>query len=121
MGSFDAPLLVANPLRLIYAQFDLTDPLTTFRRETHARLPASDLLKRSIFALSSRHLACLGKFDPLKADEYQQHCLQLLIPLLGETSARHDDNLLASTMMLRVTEELQGNPRTSSRNPLFIL
>ena len=89
-------------------QFDLTDPNCSFRREVNERVRFSQTLEEAIYAISSRHLSCLGMFDPVQADRYSEKCVESMIDLLSDASAAMDDSLLAATVILRVTEELQG-------------
>lgn len=65
-------------------------------------------LASAIFALSARHLSRTTKFDSFVADRYHQECLQTLIPILGETTTRIDDALLAALVALRLLEEMDG-------------
>ncbi|EME49909.1 hypothetical protein DOTSEDRAFT_68653 [Dothistroma septosporum NZE10] len=61
----------------------------------------------AIFALSARHLSRIGEYDPLVSNKYHQECLKHLIPMLDDTAAILDENLLASTIILRHLEELE--------------
>lgn len=64
-------------------------------------------LLNAIFALSARHLSRIGEYDHLISNKYIQECLQHLIPMLDDSSALQDENLLASTIILRHVEEIE--------------
>lgn len=87
--------------------FDLTDPLRHFRRIVPQRAATCPTLLNAIFALSARHLSRVGKYDPLVSNKYHQECLKHLIPMLDDTTAILDENLLASTIILRHLEEIE--------------
>ncbi|KAM0721298.1 hypothetical protein Q7P37_003586 [Cladosporium fusiforme] len=87
--------------------FDLTDPLQHFRRVVPQRASICPPLLNAIFALSARHLSRTGEYDHLISNKYIQACLQHLIPMLDDSSALQDENLLASTIILRHVEEIE--------------
>jgi hypothetical protein len=87
--------------------FDLTDPLQHFRRVVPQRAAICPPLLNAIFALSARHLSRIGEYDHLISNKYTQRCLQHLIPMLDDSSALQDENLLASTIILRHVEEYE--------------
>lgn len=87
--------------------FDLTDPLQHFRRVVPQRASICPPLLNAIFALSARHLSRIGEYDHLISNKYIQACLQHLIPMLDDSSALQDENLLASTIILRHVEEIE--------------
>jgi len=87
--------------------FDLTDPIKHFRTVVPQRAATCPTLLNAIFSLSARHLSRVGKYDPLVSNRYQQECLKHLIPMLDDTTAILDENLLASTIILRHLEEIE--------------
>ncbi|KAK4506883.1 hypothetical protein PRZ48_000616 [Zasmidium cellare] len=87
--------------------FDLTDPLQHFRSVVPQRAAICPTLMNAIFALSARHLSRIGQYDPLISNKYHQECLKHLIPMLDDTAAILDENLLASTIILRHLEEFE--------------
>ena len=87
--------------------FDLTDPQRHFRAVVPQRAATCPTLLNAIFALSARHLSRLGDYDPLISNRYQQECLKHLIPMLDDSAAILDENLLASTVILRHIEEIE--------------
>ncbi|EME87781.1 uncharacterized protein MYCFIDRAFT_27078, partial [Pseudocercospora fijiensis CIRAD86] len=84
--------------------FNLTDPLRHFRRVVPQRAAICPTLMNAIFALSARHLSRVGDYDPLISNKHHQECLKHLNPMLDDTDAILDENLLASTIILRHLE-----------------
>jgi hypothetical protein len=64
------------------------------------------ILMNAILAASARHLSRISEGDPFVADKYHQRCIQHLIPMLSDETAVLDENLLASTVILRFLEEI---------------
>lgn len=87
--------------------FDLTDPLRHYRTVVPQRAATCPTLLNAILALSSRHLSRTGQYDPLVSNKYHQECLKHLIPMLDDAQAVLDENLLASTIILRHLEEIE--------------
>lgn len=87
--------------------FDLTDPYRHFRTVVPQRAATCPLLLNAIYALSARHLSRVGDYDPLVSNRYHQECLKYVIPVLDDSSAILDENLLASTIILRHLEEIE--------------
>ena len=87
--------------------FDLTDPLRHFRTVVPQRAATCPTLLNAMLALSSRHLSRTGEYDSLVSNRYHQECLKHLIPMLDDANAVLDENLLASTIILRHLEEIE--------------
>lgn len=68
------------------------------------------ILRFSIFAFSSRHLARERNPDPAEALQYHNRCLQLLIPILSGAKAEINDVVLAAVAILRQLEEMDCKP-----------
>lgn len=47
-------------------------------------------------------------YDAYIADRYHQECLALLIPMLDDSTAALDEALFATTVVLRLYEEMSG-------------
>ncbi|KAL0260544.1 hypothetical protein SLS55_004233 [Diplodia seriata] len=60
----------------------------------------------AILAVAARHWSRVGEYDPYIAERYHSECLKHLIPMLDETAALMDENLLAATVILRFLEEI---------------
>jgi len=86
--------------------FDLTDPSGHFRNVVPQRAMNDPILMNAILAASARHLSRVSGGDPYIADKYHQRCIQHLIPMLSDEAAVLDENLLASTVILRFLEEI---------------
>ena len=91
----------------IARSFDLTDPYRHFRTVVPQRAATCPTLLNAVFALSARHLSRIGEYDPLVSNKYHQECLKHLIPMLDDSAAILDENLLASTIILRHLEEIE--------------
>ena len=65
----------------------------------------------AVLAASSRHRALLMEQPEDEASFYHGQCLRLVIDALS-SSERHDDNLLASVVLLRVYEEIEQSTDT---------
>ncbi|CAK4033557.1 Hypothetical predicted protein [Lecanosticta acicola] len=100
-------ILLRHFVETLARNFDLTDPRAHFRNVVPQRAAVCPTLMNAIFALSARHLSRIGQYDPLVSNRYHQECLKHLIPMLDDTSAILDENLLASTIILRHLEELE--------------
>jgi hypothetical protein len=75
---------------------------------TICRAATCPTLLNAIFALSARHLSRIGEYDPLISNRYHQECLKHLIPMLDDSAAAVlDENLFASTIILRHLEEIE--------------
>ena len=86
--------------------FDLTDPSCHFRNVVPQRAMNDPILMNAILAASARHFSRVSGGDPYVADEYHQRCIQHLIPMLSDEAAVLDENILASTVILRYLEEI---------------
>ncbi|KAI4852682.1 hypothetical protein E4T44_01332 [Aureobasidium sp. EXF-8845] len=86
--------------------FDLTDSSCHFRNVVPQRAMNDPILMNAILAASARHLSRISGGDPYIADKYHQKCIQHLIPMLNDEAAVLDENLLASTVILRFLEEI---------------
>ncbi|KAK6396062.1 hypothetical protein LTR65_010172 [Meristemomyces frigidus] len=107
----------------IARNFDLTDPFSHFRNIVPQRAATCPTLLNAIFALSARHLSRIGQYDPLISNRYHQECLKHLIPMLDDTTAILDENLLASAIILRHLEEIEvplsGQSPSDQQSHLF--
>lgn len=80
----------------------------SFAIEVPQRARSNRTLANAVFANSARHLSGVTDFDTLIADQYLQECLRTLIPALEDGEAVMDDNFLASLVILRMLEEMDG-------------
>ncbi|KAI4716118.1 hypothetical protein E4T48_07687 [Aureobasidium sp. EXF-10727] len=108
-GLLDDPLeagLLRHFVNHLAISFDLTDPSCHFRKIVPQRALNDPILMNAILAASARHLSRVSGGDPYIADKYHQKCIQHLIPILSDEAAVLDENLLASTVILRFLEEI---------------
>lgn len=88
------------------SSFDLCDPDRHFQLVVPQRAAVCPPLMNAILAVSARHWSRVGEYDPYVAERYHSECLKYLIPMLDETAALMDENLLAATVILRFLEEI---------------
>ncbi|OJD31959.1 arca-like protein [Diplodia corticola] len=88
------------------SSFDLCDPDRHFQLVVPHRAAVCPPLMNAILAVAARHWSRVGEYDPYVAERYHSECLKHLIPMLDETAALMDENLLAATVMLRFLEEI---------------
>ncbi|KAI4726689.1 hypothetical protein E4T49_05589 [Aureobasidium sp. EXF-10728] len=108
-GLLEDPLeagLLRHFVNHLAISFDLTDPACHFRKIVPQRALNDPILMNAILAASARHLSRVSGGDPYIADKYHQKCIQHLIPILSDEAAVLDENLLASTVILRFLEEI---------------
>lgn len=102
--------LLRHWVEKLASSFDLTDPLCYFRTVIPQRALNEPVLLNAIFAASARHLSRVDKsVDPYLSDRYHQQCIELLIPMLNDDSAALNENLLASTVILRYLDETDAS------------
>lgn len=93
---------------VFWSQFDYCDPQKTFAASVAQRAAASPPLLYAILATSARHLSMTSNHDAYTAEMYHRECLALLIPVLNDSTAALDEALFASTVILRLYEEMSG-------------
>lgn len=99
--------LLAYFITRLARHFDLSDPARHYRTVVPKRAATCAVLLNAIYALSARHLSRIGDYDPLISYKYHQECLKRVIPVLDNSVAILDENLLASTIILRHMEEIE--------------
>ncbi len=107
LGTVEEAELLRYYVEHLARSLDLTDPDRHFRVAVPQRAGTCPTLLNAIFALSARHLSRVGDYDPLVGDRYHTECLKHLIPMLDDSTAVLDENLLASMIILRNLEEIE--------------
>lgn len=107
VSSKEEAALLRYYVKRLARDFDLSDPRSHFRNVVPQRAATCPLLLNAIYALSARHLSRVGNYDPLVSNRYHQECLKRVIPVLDSSAAILDENLLASTIILRHLEEIE--------------
>ena len=107
LSSKEEAALLRYYVKRLSRDFDLSDPLRHFRLIVPQRAATCPLLLNAIYALAARHLSRVGNYDPLISNRYHQECLKRVIPVLDDSAAILDENLLASTIILRHLEEIE--------------
>lgn len=115
--------LLRHFIERIAPNMDLTDPFNHFATVVPQRAATCPPLLNAVLASSARHLSSISDYDPVVANRYHQQCLKYLIPMLDDTAAILDENLLASTVILRFLEEIEvpvsGQTRPESQHHLL--
>lgn len=100
---------------------DLCDLKRHFALVVPHRAASCPPLLNAIFAASARHLSRVAGAKAWIADNYHSECLKSLIPLLNDSAALKDENLLAAMIILRQHEEFEctlGNNHSCTFWPL---
>ncbi|RKK99281.1 hypothetical protein BFJ71_g6283 [Fusarium oxysporum] len=80
---------------------DCTDASRQFTLNGTVLAKSSPILLYAIISYAARHLG-----DNSTADEFQEKCIALLIPLLSTETIAHDETILCAIVILRVCEQL---------------
>ena len=77
---------------------------------------SSPLLMNAILAVSALHLSRVSDLDSYEAVRYHDRCLGLMVPMLDDPERIKDDNLLMTTVILHLYEDLDSMaPRLLAR------
>lgn len=68
----------------------------------------SPLLMNAILAVSALHLSRVSDLDTYEAVRYHDRCLGLMVPLLNDPDRVKDDNLLMTTVILHLYEDINS-------------
>jgi hypothetical protein len=82
---------------------DCTDASRQFTLNVTVLANNSLILRYAVISYAARHLG-----DGTAADEFQDKCIELLIPLLSTESIANDEAILCAMVILRVCEQLSG-------------
>ncbi|KAI8712523.1 hypothetical protein NCS52_01350700 [Fusarium sp. LHS14.1] len=85
---------------------DITDPAQSFALEVPKRARQFPLQAYSILAFSSRHLVLMTGKECGDTERYYSCALRILIPILDDSEASINENLLAAVVLLRLYEEM---------------
>jgi hypothetical protein len=69
----------------------------------------SPIVLHSVISFAARHVG-----DTDAADQAQQRCIELLIPLLSSETVADDEGILCAIVILRVCEQLSGETPEST-------
>ncbi|KAF2755896.1 hypothetical protein EJ05DRAFT_477958 [Pseudovirgaria hyperparasitica] len=98
--------LMQHYVQVIGKFMDVLDPDRHFTFVLPYRAASCPTLQQAIFALSARHLSRIGDFDPYVSDGYSRKVLDAISPMVRESNAINDVDLLCATVVLRLLEEL---------------
>lgn len=82
---------------------DCTDASRQFSTSVTSLAKSSPILLHAVVSFAARHVG-----DSHAADQAQEKCIQLLIPLLSSETVGDDEAILCATVILRVCEQLTG-------------
>lgn len=82
---------------------DCTDASRQFTLNITALAKTSPILLYAVISYAARHLG-----DNDAADQSQERCIELLIPLLSTETIANDETILCAIVILRVCEQLSG-------------
>lgn len=69
---------------------------------------SSSLLMNAILAVSALHLSRVSDLDSYEAVRYHDRCLGLMVPMLNDPDRIKDDNLLMTTVILHLYEDIDS-------------
>ncbi|PNP42445.1 hypothetical protein TGAMA5MH_05186 [Trichoderma gamsii] len=82
---------------------DCTDASRQFTLNVTALAKSSPILLYAVISYAARHLGHNNT-----ADQFQEKCIGLLIPLLSTETIANDETILCAIVILRVCEQLSG-------------
>lgn len=101
-------ILIRNFAENMALWTDVTDPARSFELEVPRRALTEPVLRHAVCAFSARHYFRSRKEDGKSiALDYQNKCLELLIPAMSGRE-RINDNILTAVALLRQNEEMDG-------------
>ncbi|KAF7194924.1 Transcription activator AMTR1 [Pseudocercospora fuligena] len=100
--------LVQHFINKIGPWMDVCDLSCHMTHELPRRAMQKPMVLYSLLAVSSRHLAiATNQPEPAEASFYHGQCLKLVIEQLSGPESSYDDSLLATTVCLRIYEEIE--------------
>ncbi|KAJ5378319.1 uncharacterized protein N7496_005728 [Penicillium cataractarum] len=88
---------------------DSQDANHQFALEVHQRAPRTPVLLNAILAVASLHQSRLSGSSIVVAEQYHEECVKLILGMLNQADGPIDDILLATTVILRVYEQMNGS------------
>ncbi|KXL48246.1 MAG: hypothetical protein FE78DRAFT_142388 [Acidomyces sp. 'richmondensis'] len=102
-------ILIRNFAENMALWTDVTDPARSFELEVPRRALTEPVLRHAVCAFSARHYFRSRKEDGKSiALDYQNKCLELLIPAMSGRE-RINDNILTAVALLRQNEEMDDH------------
>lgn len=102
--SREKAFLLRHYMVALSPSLDVCDPGRHFSTVVPELATTSDLLLHAISAVSAHHLCRTADFDRTIAKQYDERCVELLIPILDESFA--SDEVVAATVLLRFYEQM---------------
>ena len=79
-----------------------------FRSYMASNISHDPAILYAVLAVSARHREIISGTDNRHADNFEQKCLEHLIPKLGHVSEPITEAALASALLIRLLEEMTG-------------
>lgn len=92
---------------------DCNDASRQFTLNVTVLANSSLILRYAVVSYAARHLG-----DGKTADEFQDKCIELLIPLLSTEGIVNDEAILCAMVILRVCEQLSGKFHSKPVSPI---
>ena len=92
---------------------DCTDASRQFTLNMTALAKSSPTLLYAVISYAARHLG-----HTIAADQFQEKCIELLIPLLSTETIANDETILCAIVILRVCEQLSGKSHHAVAFPI---
>ncbi|CAF9925192.1 MAG: hypothetical protein ALECFALPRED_003083 [Alectoria fallacina] len=89
-----------------WVRFDVGDSRRHFTKIAPSMGALSPLLMNAILAISALHLSRVSDLDSYEAVRYHDRCLGLMVPMLNDPDRVKDDNLLMTTVILHLYEDI---------------
>lgn len=69
------------------------------------------MLFNVVLGFSALQLSRVSSFDAFVAEKYYTRCVELLIPMMSDERVAMDENVLATAVILRKYEEMNGQSK----------
>ncbi|KAK9318765.1 hypothetical protein V1517DRAFT_334672 [Lipomyces orientalis] len=102
----DEAILIHHFATELSEWFDFCDRNRHFATTVLQAASVSPALLFAILAVSAKHFSLIHGFDSYAADRYLRKCLDILLPSLANNSIELDDKLLATTIIIRLFDEM---------------
>ncbi|CAF9935383.1 hypothetical protein IMSHALPRED_010209 [Imshaugia aleurites] len=110
LRSIEESRLLQHFIQNLAPWFDVGDSRRHFTKIAPSMSASSPLLMNAILAVSALHLSRVSDLDTYEAVRYHGRCIGLMVPMLNDPDRVKDDNLLMTTVILHLYEDIDiGN------------
>lgn len=106
LRSIEESRLLIHFIQNLAPWFDVGDSRRHFTKIAPSMGASSPLLMNAILAVSALHLSRVSDLDSYEAVRYHDRCLGLMVPMLDDPDRIKDDNLLMTTVILHLYEDI---------------